>query len=125
MQLRGAYSLVLLSFLGLVAGAPDGANKPKPSATPTGPPKPPPTSSCTNELLCCLQATDPTGLSAKLILDLLHISLTPEEKSEEVGLTCSTLHKRGFGDTCFEKPLCCDKSFESGIIAVGCKAVSI
>ncbi|KAL5483608.1 hypothetical protein ACEPAI_8840 [Sanghuangporus weigelae] len=130
--------------------APDAANKPKPkpSATPTQPPKPPPTSTCSKELLCCLDSTSWTSFSAKLLIDLLHIDLTPEQKNEPVGLTCNTLPK--FSGFCSLKPLCCDKSFrksfivitgsvtmvkrslipffptrtESGIIAIGCSAVS-
>lgn len=100
MYLRVAYPLVLLFVMAALAmGAPDGVKKPKPSATPTQPPKPPPSASCSENLVCCLQASKPSDFSAKLILDLLHISLSSEQKGEDVGLTCSTLHKRGVGDT--------------------------
>ncbi|KAL5505065.1 hypothetical protein ACEPAH_7728 [Sanghuangporus vaninii] len=122
MHFRVAYPLILLfsllSLLSLVVAAPDAADKPKPkpSATPTQPPKPPPTSTCSKELLCCLDSTSSTSFSAKLIIDLLHIDLTSEQKGEPVGLTCSTFPK--FGGFCSLKPLCCDKSFRESFIAI-------
>ncbi|KAL5521004.1 hypothetical protein ACEPAG_8926 [Sanghuangporus baumii] len=119
MHFRLAYPLFLLfSLLSLAVATPDAANKPrpKPSATPTHPPKPPPTSTCSKELLCCLDSTSSTSFSAGLLIDLLHISLTPEQKNEPVGLTCDTLPK--FGGFCSLKPLCCDKSFRKSFIVI-------
>ncbi|PAV17976.1 hydrophobin 2 [Pyrrhoderma noxium] len=95
---------------------------PKPSATPTPKPKPPPASSCEDELVCCLTLESPSDISAALILGLLHIGLTSEQKKELVGLTCKDIDLTGhpFDNICLGTAGCCDKSYDLGIIAVGC-----
>ncbi|KAH8110144.1 hypothetical protein DFH11DRAFT_809188 [Phellopilus nigrolimitatus] len=119
-----AYPLLfVLALLSLTLASAD--NQPKPSAKPTPTPKPPPVSSCKGEVLCCLSLEAPIERSVSLLLGLLGIKLTSEQEGEQCGLTCTTLSKRGLGDECFEKSVCCDKSYDAGIIAIGCKEVSV
>ena len=97
MKLYNAFiALSLLSLIPFSVGALDvDTKKPKPSATPTPKPKPPPASSCKDELVCCLTLESPSDISAALILGLLHIGLTSEQKKELVGLTCKDIDLTG------------------------------
>ncbi|KAI5116966.1 hypothetical protein M0805_002168 [Coniferiporia weirii] len=120
--LKVLYPLFLVFALLSVAFAnsnPKPSQKPKPTPTPT--PKPP---SCSTELLCCLSLAEPVSLAVSVLLALLGIDLTSEQKGQECGLTCNPFASGPFIDECIGKPACCDKSYESGILAIGCKEVS-
>ncbi|KAI9928478.1 hypothetical protein ASPWEDRAFT_38665 [Aspergillus wentii DTO 134E9] len=68
---------------------------------------------------CCSQVVNPSSPAASALIGLLGISAPT---SGEVGLTCSPLS--GTGDSCDQKPVCCDDNSYNGIIALGCTSAS-
>ncbi|THH09631.1 hypothetical protein EW145_g1860 [Phellinidium pouzarii] len=84
---------------------------PKPSAAPKPKPKPPSGPSCKKEPLCCQSLTESNASSTSILLELLGIFLTEDQKSKDCGLSCIDYSIEDLEDKCHEKKACCDKSY--------------